>query len=279
MSKLIVSLTTIPSRVPYLSGTVNSLLAQNTRPDAIEINVPRTYRRPEFGTLDPARLPDGLDVHVIESDYGPATKILPTVERYRDQDALLVYCDDDYTYDPDWLTRLTETSARHPDAVIADRWRSTLKWESLERWKGKGSAYKMRRALSLGQWRPLRAGGYVPDIAEGMGGVLIKPRFVDETAFDIPDVLWTVDDVWLSGIYLKNGHPIVPTGVDWREIENSAVVDGTAVRNIDALCDYEFGGFNRMAANLECVSYMRDRFGVFSGGRSLRWQDRFFGIS
>jgi hypothetical protein len=278
LSKLVVSLTTIPSRVSYLSGTIESLLAQNTRPDAIELNVPKTYRRPEFGTLDTTLLPEGLDVHVIESDFGPATKILPTVERYRDQDALLVYCDDDFCYDPDWLTRLTETAARHPDAVIADRWRSSLKWENHERWKGRGPGYRLRRAASFGQWRPMRASGYAPDIAEGMGGVLIRPHFVDEEAFDIPDVLWTVDDVWLSGIFLKNGHPIVPTGIDWRAIENSTVVEGTTVRYVDPLSDYEFGGFDRMAANLACVRYMRDRFGVFRGGRSLRWQDRLFGI-
>ncbi|WP_370312814.1 glycosyltransferase family 2 protein [Sagittula sp.] len=272
MSKLVVSLTTIPSRVPYLSATLDSLLAQNTRPDAIEINVPRTYRRPEFGTLDTALLPDGLDVHMIGSDYGPATKILPTVERYRDQDALLVYCDDDYSYDPDWLTRLTETAARHPEAVIAERWRSSLKWEGAQRWMHRRNSlsYRLRRIASLGLWRPLRTGGYVPDIAEGAGGVLIRPHFVDAEAYDIPDKFWAVDDIWLSGIFQKNGHPVVPTGISRRGPDQSTVVDGKLIREVDALLDLVHDGMDRWQLNVACIEHMRARFGVFDKGRISR---------
>ena len=47
-------------------------------------------------------------------------------------------------------------------------------------------------------FKKFRSGGYVA-IGEGYGGFMVKPQFFDKTMWDIPPVMWTVDDVWLSG--------------------------------------------------------------------------------
>jgi hypothetical protein len=60
--------------------------------------------------------------------------------------------------------------------------------------------------------RPVREAGYV-DILQGLGGAVVRPEFFDDAAYDIPEVIWAVDDVWLSGILAKNGVPIcLPKG-------------------------------------------------------------------
>ncbi len=276
MTKLVVSLTTIPSRLPSLARTLQSLHRQDTVPDVIELNLPRSYSKRSLGRIDPDLIPGGCTVRWVPQDMGPATKVLPTVRRYRAMDAWIVYCDDDQSYDPQWLTRLTRTARKHPDRVIADRCRSSLKWENRAHWKDRALTYKLWRLASLGLWKPVRPDGYVWDVAEGMGGVLIRPEFVDDAAFDIPETLWCVDDVWLSGIYLKNGHAIQPTGVDWRALEKRSATSAEAPRARDPLYDCTVDGLTRMQANLACIRHMRDRFGVFSGQRSTRWQDRLF---
>jgi hypothetical protein len=44
--------------------------------------------------------------------------------------------------------------------------------------------------------------------------VLIRPEYLQNDAFGIPDVLWSVDDVWLSGMFERNGHRLVLTNYD-----------------------------------------------------------------
>jgi len=36
-----------------------------------------------------------------------------------------------------------------------------------------------------------------------MGGVSVKPKFFDNEFFKIPDTLWSVDDIWLSGCFKR----------------------------------------------------------------------------
>jgi len=40
--------------------------------------------------------------------------------------------------------------------------------------------------------------GYV-DMFEGYGGVMLQPNHFDDTAFEIPENVLMVDDIWLSG--------------------------------------------------------------------------------
>ena len=44
-NKLIVSLTTIPSRINLLEPVLDSLLNQTVKPDLIYLNIPRKYNR------------------------------------------------------------------------------------------------------------------------------------------------------------------------------------------------------------------------------------------
>jgi len=266
MPQLIVSLTTIPPRVGHLETTIRSIQEQSLVPDAIELNIPRSYSRRGFGSFDRRGLPSGCEVIWVDRDLGPATKVLPTVARYWGTDTRIVYCDDDQRYDPQWLERLVRVSEANPGAVIADRAIQSRKQEIKHVWAQKKLMYRALRAASLGRWKPSR-GPFRDDIAEGFGGVLIRPEYLQDDAFEIPEVLWSVDDVWLSGMYERNGHRLVLTNYDAHPHASHIWVDNHRVGDINALIDYETQGYDRLAANVACISYMREKFGVFSGER------------
>ncbi|MBP0483123.1 hypothetical protein [Sagittula salina] len=268
-SRVVVSLTTIPSRAATLRRTIDSIWAQDPAPAAIEVNIPREYSRRSMGRLDVSDLPKNCDVQVVDRDYGPATKILPTVARHRGQDVRLVYGDDDRIYGPGWLARLLSASDAHPDDVITERWVSSRAKENRYRWGRKGALYVFLRKASFGRFEPLGR-HFVHDIAEGCGGVLIRPHFLGDEAFDIPDILWTVDDVWLSGHFWANGHRVIHSGVAFGDTAQDLVEEDVNIRDLDALYLYETQGHGRLAANAACIRYMRRRYGVFAGPRRNR---------
>ena len=88
---IIVTLTTIPCRVEYLQRVIDNILNQSVKPDRIILYVPREYEKRSLGKVDFNNLPHGCDIIYCDQDYGPATKILPALQEYKDQDVSLIY--------------------------------------------------------------------------------------------------------------------------------------------------------------------------------------------
>lgn len=119
MTQVVVSLSTIPPRFPFIGQTLQSLLAQSVRPDRIEVWIPRSYRRfPEHAFCVPD-VPDGVTIEVIDEDLGPATKVLPCVRKYRGTDTRIVYVDDDRRYWNRFLETRLQAATKKPDMCIA----------------------------------------------------------------------------------------------------------------------------------------------------------------
>lgn len=100
-SRVIVTMTASPDRLAGMDRTVRTLLNQTCPPDEVHLNIPHRFRRtgeeyaiPAWcGSLDPR-----VRVFRVE-DIGPATKSVPTVERFRvDEDVVIVIADDDVLY-------------------------------------------------------------------------------------------------------------------------------------------------------------------------------------
>ena len=121
-------------------------------------------------------------------------------------------------------------------------------------------AYLAKRALTLALYRPTRRGyitpGYV-DIFEGLAGVLIRPDWFDDAAFDIPPVLWTVDDVWLSGSLMRRGFRIRTTD----EPHRASVLKGP--HKTHPLFMYSTEGHGRHEANVRCIEYFQKTYGIW----------------
>ncbi|MBS8226762.1 hypothetical protein [Vannielia litorea] len=121
------------------------------------------------------------------------------------------------------------------------------------------------RKLSLRKfekpWRNRFSTSGFTDVFEGVGGVMVRPRFFDEDAFNIPDIMWTVDDVWLSGICVKNGYR------PWA-VAGASRFTYSEARHVDALNQSVIEGADRYEANRLCAQYMKDAYGIWGGNGS-----------
>lgn len=118
--RIVVSLTSIPPRYPRLVETLQSLLNQSIPPDAIYLNVATSYAR-EFGDeLDelPPRIAKLRKVTVNYcEDFGPATKIIPTLDLETDPETVIITADDDVAYHPEMIKSLVDAYRQWPAAA------------------------------------------------------------------------------------------------------------------------------------------------------------------
>ena len=273
MTRTIITLTAIPPRFPFLSETLTSLTRQQAEIEAIELWLPRSYRRFEFDPEELPKVPEGVTIRMADVDMGPATKILPAVRAYQGQDVNLIFCDDDKVYDPRWALRLLEAAAAHPGCAIVEeggdiRHNSTYDWSGDQQPRAgrvrKDILYRLKRALSLGQWKPRKnqTSGYV-DILEGWGGVLVRPEFFTDAAFDIEPELWMIDDIWLSGQLAVRGIPI------WLTAEERIRSQGNSNEVREAALRYQtVDGLDRVALNQGGVDYFRRTYGIWGASKS-----------
>ena len=88
-------MTTTANRIAFLKQTLASIHAQTIQADAIELNIPNSYARADLEPVDTNDIPKGFNIYRCD-DYGPATKLLPTLQRYRDNNVVIIYCDDTF---------------------------------------------------------------------------------------------------------------------------------------------------------------------------------------
>jgi hypothetical protein len=268
----IVSLTTIPPRFPHLPRKLASLLKQSVPASAIELYIPKAYRRfpGEVPKLPP--LPEGVTVVTVDRDFGPGTKLLPALEKWHGQDVDILICDDDRLQDRDWIKRLTYSRGSRPNDIICERgWSISDRFGIVQsqilmpraiqsKRQGRTLSYRLKRMLSFGLHHPKRSlyemGGYV-DVFEGFLGALIPSGAMPAIAWSIPDVLWTVDDVWLSGMAKLNGVGVWAHSIP-RPIHSNGFWDKVA-----ALTNFVEQGKDREKADRMCVEYMRQNHGVW----------------
>lgn len=278
----IITLSSIPPRFGDIGLALASLLTQKSRPEAVELYIPQSYRRfPQWGGGLPA-VPDGVRIIRTDADLGPATKILPAAKAYRGQDVELLFCDDDHVYLPDWADRFLAARKEHPEAAICAAMTNV---ESMGRaWRAKGPLPRAVRATNKDHQfgllcrrlvRPflprssvsrrlypfhhlIKRSGYA-DILEGYAGAALRPEFLDDLAYVIPPVIWAVDDVWVSGHLARRG---IPIWADTRLNRNRLV---TAIGQTTPLLRAVIEGAGREQANLACIDYMRDTYGIWGG--------------
>ncbi|WP_141194771.1 glycosyltransferase family A protein [Maliponia aquimaris] len=274
----IVSLTSVPPRFQGLAPVLESLLAQTVPIAEIRLYIPKTYRRfPDWSGPLPA-VPQGVNVITVADDLGPASKVLHAARDLSGRNVPILFCDDDRIYPRNWASGLLKTHAARPEECVAvigrhlsDVLPGTVALRSKHRAKvGKqyfDPCYRYQRLLQ--QWREQRLrtqgekparrlvarSGYI-DLLQGYAGALMLPHFVDEAFFDIPDDIWMVDDIWLSGHLARRGIPIwLPAR---QEICKRASNDG-----VHALRECVFDGADRDGSNVRAISYFQDTYGVW----------------
>ena len=258
---LIVTLSSIPPRFPKIGPVLTSLAAQNV--DRVCLYIPHAYRRfPDWDGALP-EVPKGIEIVRCAHDLGPATKILPAARDFQGQQVDILFADDDHIYGPGWAESFLPIKAQKPGAVIAQGgWQAGAYADSggqrdllpraVRRWRVTDVEFQLRylwqdltkgRDLTAPPRRVFKRSGYV-DVFEGYAGVLVQPDMFDDSFYDIPPVLWGVDDVWLSGKLALKGHPIWLEGgiLDPRQADSErhaplakSVIDGADRQNANRL--------------------------------------------
>ena len=106
-TKFIVSFTTSPTRINKCSQMIHSILDQTRKPDLFLLNIPEEFARTGESYSVPKYIRKSLTVNRVPIDYGPATKIVPTVmyltdptrsQQYDPKYTRIIYLDDDIAY-------------------------------------------------------------------------------------------------------------------------------------------------------------------------------------
>ncbi len=191
--RLVVTLTTIPERLPTLDAVLRSLLDQTCAADRIVVNWQTHALRDGAPYPPPPPLPAGIDVRVRNAS-GPATKLLPTLQE--EPAAALIVVDDDVIYPVDLIEQMLAWHRRLPRAAIG--WRG---WQIVPGRNPKRFPHVFATALAEPQ---------EVDILIGTWGYLVPPGAFDAHVLDFsgyPDAVRFVDDVWFSGHLARRGVP------------------------------------------------------------------------
>lgn len=199
-SQIIVSLTTIPSRIDLIGDTLKSLLAQTRPPREIRLNLPAFCQREGRGYDVPGWLQSLAAVRLVAcEDFGPATKLLPTLEGCEAGQPILVV-DDDRIYSQTLIADLEKAATARPEVALGlggwvapsdliDR-PTTVLSNLLQRPPAPVRSARLRRPMAV-------------DILQGMAGYLVRPAFFDLNVLTdyakAPPAARLVDDVWISG--------------------------------------------------------------------------------
>ena len=198
-SDAVVTLTTIPSRLPLIDTTLKSLMRQTRAPKAIRLHVPDYSTREQVGYQVPQRIRNLRAVEIVGCrDWGPATKLIPAVLDSEPGQGIIVV-DDDRIYPPT-LVRDLEDAARHaPDNAFAlSGW--IVPADLVDRPTTLATNVLQRPPAPV---KSTRITGYYPvDILQGQSGYLVRPEFFDNAELvdysAAPEAAFFVDDVWFS---------------------------------------------------------------------------------
>eukprot|EP00966_Prymnesium_polylepis_P003767 85778-Prymnesium_polylepis.1 len=114
---VVLSLTTTPQRLVTLAPTLQSILSQTVTADKVYLNIPRFSRRHNREYKVPASvsaLP--IEINWCE-EYGPATKLIPTLQKEKEPTTVILSIDDDMLYPHGHIETLLNALQQWPHAA------------------------------------------------------------------------------------------------------------------------------------------------------------------
>ena len=107
--KFVVSFTTSQERISKIKPMIDSILTQTKSPDLFLLNIPQVFPRTNESYKIPDFIRKSVTINTIKQDYGPATKLVPTIKYLQDnnyclEETYIIYLDDDIEYRPDMIS-------------------------------------------------------------------------------------------------------------------------------------------------------------------------------
>ncbi len=187
---LIISLTTIKSRLDLAYIVIYSLLKQELKPDKIYLWISKERYLLDDGIEEEPNWYRDVDNNIVTirwtNNIGPYRKLNPLYLEIDDDD-IVITVDDDMYFGRQWLKKVIKYSAEYPDDIIAGLARIPSlniigKYKSYDVWP------ICRSAVSVFNIIPI-----------GAGGILYKKRFIDPDVISSDDFLQECpvnDDIW-----------------------------------------------------------------------------------
>lgn len=196
---VVVSFTSIPSRLGVAHHTVKSILVQSRPPKKLILWLHESARSQIPESLK-EWCGDKFEIRFTPLD-SPHCKLVPSLLAFPDK--TIVTCDDDQYYSRNWLRALIDKSRQNPECIIGQRFRKIEFSESGE-------------LLPYKQWRYNRNINGRSDrfLALGVGGVLYPPGVLHADATDSDKYLECcpkADDLWFKAMALMNSADYVAT--------------------------------------------------------------------
>lgn len=227
--RLVVALSTIPSRIHLLQPTLESLMNKQTLPpDAVYLTLPRkkahthsllNYTLPHF--IQTYQSTGRLTILSPEYDYGSIMKVLHVLETEK-EDTRIVYVDDDWTYDETMLQVLYEKSLQYPnDALCLNGGMLRNYFRQIGHTNLQHNHYPYVFMETSGTPSLLGGKDHAVDIAQGFCGVLVKPRY-----FDVPALWKLLQQSNVPQGVIKSDDFILSAHLQYRNITRMLVSSG-----------------------------------------------------
>jgi len=256
-SGLVVSLTTIPSRLDAIAPTIKSLQRQTHRAAEIRLCLPEWSAREQRAYVVPGWLVELRCVRIVRcADEGPATKFLSALRSVAPDQAVVVV-DDDRIYHPRLLEALAAVAAAHPEEIVSGAgW--NVPADLIDR------PTTLRSRLAGAPYVPVRANQVLRvrsiDIVQGVHGYVVRPRFFDIAELGdfsaAPAAVCRVDDVWISVHCLvpKRVHPLRLGYTDYLPWQHREHYVTTSLGRLNRAEDHALRG------NSIALRYLQDRW-------------------
>lgn len=205
--KIIVSLTTIPSRISYIQPVINGFMNQTLLPDEIHIQIPQYSKKEQvkYDIPDFLNEYDNVKVQLHEEDFGSACKWLyPIKYLANSKDILLIIADDDCIHNPECIEIFMQESSKQPDVSFC------FSGGVLSRAPEKVMTFRVgdepfKNALTIMENRAVNS---QVDVVQGFGMFTLKPYWFetfDFSIFENTDLSNHSDDILISAMleYLK----------------------------------------------------------------------------
>lgn len=190
---VIVSFTSIPSRLPVVHLTVRSILAGTRKPEKVVL-----WLNDQLESALPDSLTQLLGMRFeIRFVAGTSShrKLVHSLQAFPDK--VLVTCDDDMMYAPRWLEYLYDDHLRHPQDIIANECRAIAYGERGELLPYRYWYREAKRGLSYDALLPI-----------GFGGVLYPPHCLHQDVCNAEVYLKLTpkaDDLWFKAMSYLHG--------------------------------------------------------------------------
>jgi len=188
--RVVVSLTTIPTREQSLLKTIKSIQAGTVVPDVIYVNIPVKYVRfkEQFDPYVKKELQtmQGVKVNDVQEEHGALDKIIPVLNLEQDPDTCIIIVDDDASYSPRFIEGLVSGYYEFQTVVGYS-----------------GIAYPETAIRLSGHLRYIlqQGHGQTAEILEGSFGVLF-PRRVFDNFVDVEPMTAENTNMYLSDDYV-----------------------------------------------------------------------------